>query len=418
MPRQVTVIAVLLTIVAATAITGCAPKQQPTPVAKQSFAFWPPAPDAPHVQFLTAVNSSKDIAPKTKGGFDDMIYGAEQEQVLAVQKPYGVRMWNGRIYVTEIRSVGVTVLDLVKQQTRVMGATGRGQIKKAVDVAIAPDGTKYVVDQGDSSIKVFNADERFVTSYPLENSRPGGACVFGPYLYVTDFAEANVKILDRNYGKVLKTFGERGGLDGQFIGPLAIAADKQGCVYVSDAIRARVQKFGPDGTFMMGFGSAGNRPGNFVRPKHLGVGSDGHIHVVDAAFNNVQVFDPQGKFVGYYGSRGTHPGAMDLPAGLEIVENNHELFARFVHPAFQAERIVIVANQFGAQKLGIYAMGGLKEGKTVADLGTQANVASGAVPTTQPSATQPSAPPPATLPPTPAPSPSATQPTDRLVERP
>ena len=412
---------VVVALVLAATIAGCAPKQQPVAVARKSYAFWPPAPDAPHVQFLTAINSSKDIADKdTKGGFEQMLYGAEQEQVLAVQKPYGVRMWNGRIYVTEIRSLGVTVLDLVKQQTRVMGATGRGQVKKATDIAIAPDGTKYVVDQGDASIKVFSPDERFVTTYTLDKTRPAGACVFGPYLYVTDFENSRVLIMDRNYGKVLKTFGERGGLDGQFIGPLAIAADKQGCVYVSDPIRARVQKFGPDGTFILGFGSAGNRPGNFVRPKHIGIAGDGYIHVVDAAFNNVQVFDPQGKFVGVYGARGTHPGAMDLPAGLEVVEGNLELFEKFVHPAFQANRLVIVANQFGPQKLGIYAMGGLKEGKTVADLGPQADVSGVKVAAaTQPAVT------PATLPSSPAnravplPLPASTQPlSNRVATRP
>jgi streptogramin lyase len=409
MTRQIVVAtAVFVLLIAA----GCAPKSAPTPVAKKSYAIWPPAPDAPHVQFLTAINSSKDITEKSaKGGFEQMVYGAEQEEVLPVQKPYAVRMWDGRVYVTEIRSAGVTVLDLPKRQTRVMGATGRGQIKKATDLAIAPDGTKYVVDQGDGTIKVFGPDERFVTSYSLDKCRPAGACVFGPYLYVTDFENSRVLIMDRNYGKILKAFGERGGLDGQFIGPLAIAADKQGCVYVSDAIRARVQKFGPDGTFLMGFGSAGNRPGNFVRPKHIGVTADGYIHVVDAAFNNVQVFDPQGKFVGVYGSRGTHPGAMDLPAGLEVVESNLDLFQKFVHPAFQAEREIIVANQFGPQKLTVYAMGGLKEGKTVADLGPQADVSGVKVAAT----TQPATPPPAAAPAAPA----ATQPlSNRVAARP
>ena len=379
-------------IVVAFSLLGCAPKQPLARVKKDlGYAFWPDAPDEPHIQFLTAINSSNDIAERKKGGFQEMLYGGEQEQVLAVEKPYGVRMWNGRIYVCEIRNQGVTVLDLVKQQTRIMGATGRGAVKKAVDIAIAPDGTKYVVDQAESAIKVFNADERFVTAYDLPKSRPAGICLFGPYLYVTDFESGHVKILDRNYGTVLKTFGEKGGLDGQFIGPLAITADKQGCIYVTDTIRARVQKFGPDGTFMMAFGTAGNRPGNFVRPKHLAVGSDGHIHVVDAAFNNVQVFDPEGKFVGYYGSAGSHPGAMDLPAGLELIEGDLKLFEKFVHPAFQAERVVIVANQFGPQKLTVYAMGGLKSGKTVADLGGRATVASG-IATTQPT-TQPAEPP-------------------------
>ena len=78
MTRRIPLITALF-IVALAAATGCAPKQQPTPVEKQGFAFWPPAPDAPHVQFLTAINSSKDIAPKAKSGFQDMLYGAEQE---------------------------------------------------------------------------------------------------------------------------------------------------------------------------------------------------------------------------------------------------------------------------------------------------------------------------------------------------
>src|SRR5678815_2530158 len=72
-------------------ITGCASKPQAAAPRKQTYAFWPAAPDAPHIQFVTAINSSKDIAEQRKGGFDAMIYGADPEQVLAVQKPYGVR---------------------------------------------------------------------------------------------------------------------------------------------------------------------------------------------------------------------------------------------------------------------------------------------------------------------------------------
>ena len=132
MTRTITLTVAAAFLVAA-GLAGCAPKAQPVQVEKKGIAFWPPAPDAPHIQYLTTINSSKDIVQREEGGFEKMLYGAEQEQVLSVNKPYGVRLWNGRIYVTEIRSSGVTVLDLVKRQTRVMGATGRGIIKKAVD---------------------------------------------------------------------------------------------------------------------------------------------------------------------------------------------------------------------------------------------------------------------------------------------
>jgi hypothetical protein len=363
---------------------GCAPKAQPVQAKKQGYTFWPPAPDEPHIQFLTTINSSKDLKPAATGGLEKMIYGNEPEDVLAIQKPYAVRFWNGRLYVCETRQPAITVLDLAQQQTRIMGSSGAGAIKHAVDLAIAPDGTKYVVDQQDSAIKVYNPAERYVTTYPIADAQLNGACVFGPYLYVTDFKNSRVLILDRNYGKILKTFGQRGGQDGEFIGPVGIAADKRGCVYVTDVMLARVQKFGPDGTFMMKFGTHGQNPGTFMRPKHLGIGSDGRIHVVDSLFGVVQVFDAEGRFEGFYGSPGKHAGSMDQPAGLELIEPASDLFARFVHPAFEVERAVVVSNQFGARKLNLYAMGHLKEGKTIADLRGREAIETGLTAATQP----------------------------------
>jgi DNA-binding beta-propeller fold protein YncE len=377
-------------ILAALLLTGCSSQPKSKSVSNRIYSFWPAAPDEPHVQFLAAFNSSQDVAT-ARSGLQDAIYGREPQQIHAINKPYGVRLWNGRLYICDVRGTGITVLDLRKRQTRVMGATGSGTISRAVDLCITPDGTKYVVDAAQRTILVFNADERFVAQFPLGDSSPVGIAAAGERLYVTDFKSANVKVLDRSSGKLLRTIGERGGEDGQFIGPLAVAVDKDGNVYVSDTIRARVQKFSPDGKFLLGFGEPGDRPGNFVRPKHLGIGSDGHIHVVDAAFNNVQVFDPEGRVVGYYGAPGNHPGAMDLPAGLDLIESDLDVFAQYLHPAFDAERLIVVSNQFGPQKVSVYAMGHLKPGKTVADLApTRASVAEGTLAAAPQPATQPS----------------------------
>jgi hypothetical protein len=105
---------------------------------------------------------------------------------------------------------------------------------------------------------------------------------------------------------------------------------------------------------------------------------------------------------------------MDLPAGLDLVEQSIELFDKFVNPAFRAERIIIVANQFGGQKLSVYAMGGLKEGKTVADLGGRAKVQTGMVA----AATQPALPVATTLPSTTQPTPSPAQDAREFATRP
>jgi sugar lactone lactonase YvrE len=374
--KSVTTAAALLAL---SLLAGCSSAPKSAAPAAASYSFWPPAPDEPHIQYLTTINSSDDVAPK-RSGFDDMVYGRDVNQTHYITKPYGVRMWNGRIYVCDVRARGIAVFDLRKQQTRIMGVTGAGIIQKAVDLAITPDGTKYVADQGQRAVVVFDPDERFVGAYPLGDVQIVGIAVHNDTLYVVDYKNSHVKVLDRHTGVQQRVIGQRGGGDGNFVGPLAVACDADGNVYVSDTVRACIQKFSPTGEFLLAFGETGNRPGNFVRPKHMGVGSDGHIHV----------FDSEGRVVGYYGSNGPHPGAMDLPAGLHVHEADFDLFESFVHPAFQVERLILVTNQFGPRKISVYAMGHLKEGKTVADIASgRINVLAGTVPaTTQPVARQ------------------------------
>lgn len=370
---------------------GCASKGPVQASGEKVYSFWPPAPNAPRIQYLTTFNSSIDIAPEPSR-LEKLVYGNAPTNAYPINKPYGVRMANGCIYVCDIRGGGLTVLDLRKQQTRVMGATGTTTIKKPVDLTITPDGMKYVVDSVQRAILVFDANEAFVQAFRMDDSAPVGIAAYENLLYVSDFKNAHVKVLDRATGRLIKTIGERGGDDGMFIGILGVATDKAGNLYVSDTIKCRIQKFAPDGTLLMAFGETGNRMGQFVRPKQLDVGSDGHIHVVDAAFNNVQVFDSEGKVVGYYGSLGRHPGAMDLPAGLDIHEADLDLMAKYVHPAFQPERLILVANQYGDQKVSVYAMGQLKPGKTAADIAVgRGRVTAGVEATTQPT-TRPAVP--------------------------
>lgn len=363
--RSIEIVAIMMLAVS---LAGCAPSQKAaTQASTRTYAFWPPAPDEPRVQFLVAYNSSSDIKAK-RSGFDQLVLGSQANDALAIGKPYGLRMWNGRIYVCDVRGKGITVLDIRKQQTRVMGAVGSGTVNRAVDLAISADGVKYVVDPTQRAIMVFDADERFVSMFPLRDGNPVGVAVAGDRLYVTDFKLQHVKVLNRHNGQQLSIIGGPGGEDGQFIGPLSVAVDPAGNIFVSDVIKSRIQKFSPDGKLLLAFGETGNRPGLFVRPKHLGVSPDGIVHVVDAAFNNVQIFDDAGHVLMFYGSPGSHPGAMNLPAGLAIHEGDLELFESYVHPAFQAQRLVLVTNQFGNQKVSIYAVGGLKPGKTLADV--------------------------------------------------
>jgi len=345
---------------------GCAAPTDTGPAKDRGYSFWPQFPAEPRVQFLVSYRYSSDITP-AQSRFDDLIYGKDSG-VLPINKPYGVEFWNGRIYVCDIKNPGVVVLDLAKKQTRVMRTNGLGGMQQPTDIAIAEDGTKYVADAVRGVVFVFDANERHTRSFGRDGFKPVGVAVDGDRLYVSDFTSNRVLIMDRADGTVIGEIGEPGGEDGQFVRPLGVGTTPSGDVVVGDVIRCRLQVFGPSGELLNAVGQIGDTAGSFVRPKHLDVDEDGLIYVVDASFNNVQVFNEKGQVLMFFGSSGTHPGAMDLPAGLAISETGLEYFKPYIHPAFQAERLIFVTNQFGANKVSVYAMGQLAEGFTTDDI--------------------------------------------------
>lgn len=385
--RTVGLLAGLLLVLCA---AGCQ-SAQPTTVRPKprQYTFWPAAPDEPRIQFLTAYSSSADLTP-AQSRLDEVMYG--KPQILAITKPAGVAMWQGKIYVCDVRSKGLTVLDLRSHVTKAAGIGGSIEIDRALDIAIAPDGLKYVVDGDKHAICVVDAEDHPVNRIASDNLNPISVAVYGNELYVTDATAQAIKVLDRSTGRQLRTIGEPGDGDGQFTRPLAVRVDPSGVVYVDDVIRCRVQRFSRDGKFLSTFGQNGNLPGDFVRPKHFSFDRNGYLYIVDAAFNNVQVFDTQQKVTDYFGSAGGHLGSMDLPAGVFVDESPEDLalFQEYVHPAFKAERLILVTNQLGNQRVSIYAGGGLKPGKTVADITvSRAKISLGTMgPTTNPT-TQP-----------------------------
>lgn len=337
-----------------------------------SYVFWPPAPDEPRIQFVRTFQSLQDVSQKQASGLERMVFGREVEDSNTINKPYGVAMHDGKIYVCDIRNRCLTVLDLRKKQTRLVGVSGANKVKHPVAVAIGEDGAIYVADNERSAVMVFDAAERFVKAIGHEKFKPAGLAVHGARLYASDTVSQLVEVFDTRDGRSLGTIGSIGDEDGQFRLPLGVATDAKGDVYVADMMRCRVQKFTPEGKFIWGLGAQGDYAGAFVRPKHLSVDSDGIIYVVDAGFQNVQMFNSEGKTLMHFGSAGAFPGAMDLPAGICVSEDSLDVLSDLVHPGFKARRLLVVTNQMGNNRVSVYAMGGLREGYTAADLSKNA----------------------------------------------
>ncbi len=334
---------------------------------KTGYAFWPLFPDDPRVQFLCSYGGSADVAPVKTSQLESIVFGKEQEKDAMINKPYGLAMRDGKVYVCDMRAGSLVVMDLKKKQTRLVGISGSNRLSHPVAVAVADDGMIYVAESERGAIVVFDASERYSHAMGFQKFKPVSLAIHGERLYACDMLGQVVQVFDRKTGKQLGTIGSVGDGDGQFRLPLGIATDRAGDVYVVDMMRGRVQKFSPDGKFLAGVGTTGDTPGTFARPKHNAVDNDGLLYVVDAAFQNVQVFDDQFRLLMAFGAAGDFPGAMNLPAGICVDDSSMGLFVDDLHPGFAGRRIVAVTNQFGPSKVSLYALGERREGFVAAD---------------------------------------------------
>jgi hypothetical protein len=375
---------ILLTLAVASLLAGCA--AQPVKAEHKPTSFWPPAPDEPRIQFLRSYERSTDVGG-VKSGLDKLILGDEAESALQITKPYGVKMWQGKIYVCDTKQKAVIVMDVRQKITRMMGVSGV-RLESPSDIAIAPEGTKYVADAQRGAIVVFNASDQQVGLFTHASFRPVAVAIHNDELAVADFQMQRIEIMDRGTGQVRRTVGSAGTGDGQFVRPLAVAYDAQGNLVTCDFMRCRIQKFDPSGKLLSAMGEISAAAGNFIRPKHIAVDREGYLYVVDAGFQNVQIFNPQGYLLSFFGAAGTHPGAMQLPVGVAVDDDPQDLalFKEDVHPSFQADRLILVTNQMGPNRVAVYALGKLKPGASAADItGSRISVpVAASQPTTQP----------------------------------
>ncbi|HEY1406259.1 MAG TPA: hypothetical protein VF857_06605, partial [Spirochaetota bacterium] len=127
------------------------------------------------------------------------------------------------------------------------------------------------------------------------NSKPYGIDCRGEFLAVSDFGNDAVYIAGTDLHPV-RTIGARGETDGLFHGPEGLAFDSSGYLYVADSGNNRVQKFSPDGKFILAFGKVGRYEGELSNPSAVAV-NDGKVYVTDTGNNRIAVFDDSGNFI-------------------------------------------------------------------------------------------------------------------------
>lgn len=327
----------------------------------EEYLFYPLPPDLPRFQFLASFSSPLDVS-SGKSGFRDFVFGGEDKEDHLVEKPYGVAIHEGAIYVVDTRGAGWVVFDLANRRSAVVRPKGGGTLKKPINITIDDDGTRYVTDTEREQVLVYDRQNHLLKAYGEPGQfKPIDVAIAGDRLYVSDVMHHEVHVLEKSTGNTLLRFGGRGSEPGEFNNPTNLALAGDDTLYVVDTINFRVQQFTPEGEFIRQFGEAGAVPGTFSRPKGISVDREGHIYVVDSAFENIQVFAQDGGALMFFGAPGNGRDSINMPTAIKLDYDNVSHFEKYIAPDFDVEYLVLVANQFGNNKVSVFGFGSRRD---------------------------------------------------------
>jgi uncharacterized protein (TIGR03663 family) len=170
---------------------------------------------------------------------------------------------------------------------RIIGQAGAlpGQFQRPRDIAIASDGSLYVVDTDNHRVQHLTADGVVLQKWG-------------------SFGDATQKPVE----------------GGMFNQPWGIGLGPDGSVYIADTWNHRIQKFTADGEFLLTWGYFGQaeQPDAFWGPRDVAVNAEGEVFVTDTGNKRVVVFDSQGQFITEFGGAGMMPGQLDEPVGIVV----------------------------------------------------------------------------------------------------
>jgi DNA-binding beta-propeller fold protein YncE len=329
---------------------GCATKPPP----QAGYVFFPPAPDEPHLQYLTSFGAESDLHAPTK--LEDILTGGRRTHHPIV-KPYGVAVNDGKVYVCDTQLGAVEVVDLVKHRLDYFKAEGQGSIKQPINLAIDRDGTRYVTDTVRCQVLIYRKDGSFLAQLgKLGEMRPSGVVVTADRLFVSDLLHRCIRVYAKEDRRPLFTLPRQtNDAQGLLFAPTNLAVDQAGDIYVSDTGGFHVQIFNAEGKHLRTIGEMGLQYGQFALTKGIAVDRAGRIYVVDSATTVVQVFDAEGRLLTFFGEpKSSDRAALYLPAGLCVDYEHLKHFQQYVAPGYRLEHLIFVTNQAGPNKVSVY----------------------------------------------------------------
>lgn len=324
-------------------VTGCA--TAPEKPAEQGLV-WPAPPQEARIEFVRSIYSEDAVGHQaTTTEKIANFLGGEKPVAGQLVQPMGLAISDDgqRLYVSDFAQSAVYIFDFGGHSFRSIG-----NLSRPVGVALDADENLYVAEQGLKGVSVFDRNGKklnFISEDSLE--RPTGVAVDrnNNRIYVvdtghTESTEHTVKIFSPD-GELLGHLGEgKGNAPGHFMFPTYVTVDNDGNVYVTDTLNSRVQKFDPDGNYLMSFGERGNGWGMFDKPKGVALDSFGNVYIADSGWSNVQIFNQQGQILLFFGGRGPLPGMLKNATDVAIDPQNNIYVADYINHRIEQYKLV------------------------------------------------------------------------------
>jgi DNA-binding beta-propeller fold protein YncE len=179
--------------------------------------------------------------------------------------------------------------------------TGPGQFNNPRNVAVAQDGTIYVLDSDNQRVQYFSPSGEYLGMWDAKEQ--GG---FNQPWGIAVSPEGEVFVADTWNHRIMK-FSSKGEFllqwyandptepNKTFYGPRALAVDTMGEIYISDTGNKRILIYSTDGAFIAQFGTAGTGVGELDEPVGIAVWHDQLLAVADTWNQRVQIFDVSGE---------------------------------------------------------------------------------------------------------------------------
>ncbi len=227
-----------------------------------------------------------------------------------------------------------------------IGGVGRTDGRFTTPRAIATSDAVIVVIDKTGRLQRFTPEGTFLSSWDLPLSGTGfptGVSMDSEGLvWIADTHQQRILVLDQE-GNEVRSFGEYGTGDGQFLYPTDIAFGKGGEVFVSEyGGNDRVNVYTREGEFQYSFGHFGSDEEGFLRPQSIAVSPvTGNLFITDAGNHRIIERTPRGEVVQIIGSAGRAQGELLYPYGI----------------VFDAQETLLVC-EFGNNRLQRFSVNG------------------------------------------------------------